>query len=279
MSWVTVNEPPDAAAFDFAASRHEPISWYPSGCASRTFMPKRVKRVMIPCGDRERLRVARRVGPAHRHRPAREPVGELLAQPEQVGERLRRMVDVALQVDDRHDAVVARGGEVVVDPVLGIAHEAVAFAEDEVVADAERVRIHAQHRAGLDRGLAVADLGRGAVDDDRLPAETRRGAGPATTSCASTGRRRAPRRAAAGRARERGPRRSRAWSVSASVHSVSISAVVQSCVSSMLRPWSVSRTASSRRARLAMPGGVVGVIGAPLLLRWPGSLERGGARR
>ncbi len=41
-------------------------------------------------------------------------------------------------------------------PCLHVAHEAVALAEDEVVADAQRVGVHAQHRPGLLRGLAVA---------------------------------------------------------------------------------------------------------------------------
>ena len=46
------------------------------------------------------------------------------------------------------------------------------------MADAERVRVHAEHRAGLLRGLAVRDLGRGAVHDHRLHAEPRGGARP-----------------------------------------------------------------------------------------------------
>ena len=89
------------------------------------------------------------------------------------------MVDVALKVYHRDDAVIAARREVIVDACLRVAHEAVAFAEDEVVTDAERVGVHAEHRAGLDRGLAVTDLRRRAVDDVRDAAETRCCAGPA----------------------------------------------------------------------------------------------------
>ncbi len=63
--------------------------------------------------------------------------------------------------------------------IFDLAHEAVALAEDEVVADAERVRVHAEHRACLLGRLAVRDLRRGAVDDHRMRAEPRRGARPA----------------------------------------------------------------------------------------------------
>ena len=58
---------------------------------------------------------------------------ELLAQPEKVGKRLRRVVDVALKVHDRNDAIVSRRGEILVDPLLRVAHEAIALAEDQIV--------------------------------------------------------------------------------------------------------------------------------------------------
>ena len=83
------------------------------------------------------------------------------------------MIDVALQVHDRHAPRVVRRGEIVVDPGLHRAQEALALAEDQVVTDAERVRVHAEHRAGLLGGLAVLDLRRSAVHDHRAHAEPR----------------------------------------------------------------------------------------------------------
>ena len=102
----------------------------------------------------------------------------MLAQPQQVGQRLGRVIDVALQVDDRDDPSVAGGGEVVVDAALHVAHERVALAEDQVVAHPERVGVHAEHRPGLLGRLAVRHLGGRAVDDDRVHAEAGRGPGP-----------------------------------------------------------------------------------------------------
>ena len=128
--------------------------------------------------DRERLGVARRVGPRHRDLAALEAAGEALAQPHQVGERLRGVVDIALQVHDRDLARVLRGRQVVVDAGLDRAHERVAGAQDQVVADPERVRVHAEHRSRLFCGLAVLDLRRAAVHDHGAHAEARGGAGP-----------------------------------------------------------------------------------------------------
>jgi len=65
------------------------------------------------------------------------------ARPEGMGEGMGRVADVALQVHHRHDAVVARRREVVVDPLLRVAHEGVPLPEEQVGADAERVRVHA----------------------------------------------------------------------------------------------------------------------------------------
>src|SRR5438477_601902 len=50
MSSTISNLPPLPAAFDLAASMVRPISLYPGGCASDTFMPKRVINVISPCG-------------------------------------------------------------------------------------------------------------------------------------------------------------------------------------------------------------------------------------
>ena len=71
-----------------------------------------------PLRHRQRLGIARGVGPGDGNRFARHAVGKSLAQEREIGERLRRMIDVALQVHDRNDALVAAGAEVVGDPLL-----------------------------------------------------------------------------------------------------------------------------------------------------------------
>ena len=91
-------------------------------------------------------------------------------------------------------------------PCFTVAHEAVALAEDQVVAHAERVRVHAQHGAGLVGGLAVLDLG--ACCRRRSPGSCRaaRRRRPTPTWCAWTCRRTAPRRAGREAARSSGRR-------------------------------------------------------------------------
>ena len=131
-----------------------------------------------PLRHREGLGVARRVGPRHGDALALETLGELLAQPAEVGQRLGGMVDVALEVDDGNLPPVACRREVGIDPLLHVAHERVSLAEDQVVPHAERVRVHAEHGAGLGRGLAVRDLGGRAVHDDRVHAQPGCGARP-----------------------------------------------------------------------------------------------------
>ena len=129
-------------------------------------------------GHRQRLGVAGRVGPAHGDAAALDGAAEVLAQPQQVGQRLGGVIDVALQVDHRHHPRIVAGHQVVGDAAQHVAHEAVALAEDQVVAHPQRVGVHAQHRAGLLGGLSVRHLRGRPVDDDRLHAQPGRGAGP-----------------------------------------------------------------------------------------------------
>ena len=75
---------------------------------------------------RHRLRVARRVRPRDGDLAALEVPAELLADRHQVGQRLERVVDVALHVEDRHGGVLGH-----------LAHVAVALAGHEVVADGD----------------------------------------------------------------------------------------------------------------------------------------------
>ena len=130
-------------------------------------------------GHGEGLGIAGGVGPGDGDFLSGEAVlAELLADPHQVGQRLRGMVDVALQVHDGDFAGVLRIGQILVDAGLDLGLEDVALAQNLVVTNAHGVAVHAQHGAGFLGGLAVIHLGGGAIDDDGHHAEACGSAGP-----------------------------------------------------------------------------------------------------
>ncbi len=125
-------------------------------------MPNRVISVIRPCGTLSGLAYdGANAQLTAILRPLRF-VAELLADRHQVGQRLRRMVDVALHVDDRH---VGGGGH--------RPHVLVALVEHEVVPDADAVAHRGENLAGVFRRFAVADLRGVGVEEVRMPAELR----------------------------------------------------------------------------------------------------------
>ena len=90
---------------------------------------------------RQRPRVRRRVRPRHRDLEAAEVLAAVLAERHQVGERLRRMVDVALKVDERD-----------VRPLRDLAHPEVALVGSEVVADGDALAVARERQRGVLRG-------------------------------------------------------------------------------------------------------------------------------
>ncbi len=109
---------------------------------------------------RQRLAVARRIRPGHRDLLALELVqaAEVLLQPRQVRHALRRVIDIALQVDHRRALRQHAVGETVVQCGADFAHVRVARAQVHVVADADGIGAERHHVGGLAHRLAVRDL-------------------------------------------------------------------------------------------------------------------------
>ncbi len=113
-----------------------------------------------PLRHRERLAVGGGVRPGHRQALAAQRLEAAVDADEvrEVGEALRRVVEVALQVDHRrplreHAFAVALG-----ERGRDLRHVGVPFAEVHVVADADDLGEEADHGGGLAHGLAVGDL-------------------------------------------------------------------------------------------------------------------------
>jgi hypothetical protein len=129
----------------------------------------------------ERLAVARRVSPGDDELPAAQPVepAEAALEVQQVGQRLGRVIDIALKVDDRRPArqyallvaFLQGGGE--------LAHIAVALAEVNVVADADGFGQERDHDGRLAHRLAVGDLRLGLVEVGERQPQGARGRGEA----------------------------------------------------------------------------------------------------
>ena len=172
----------------------------------------------------------------------------------QVGQALGRVVEVALEVDDRRAlqqdalavALVERGGD--------LAHVGVALAEEHVVADADDLGEEADHRGGLAHGLAVGDLRGGLVEllgrEAEQVAGRPEGVARARRLVAEDGRRR-------GRSRRRAPRGSRARGPRGSRRASSTRAASSrlcSQVSRKSRSWRPGASARRRRSRRGSRG-------------------------
>ena len=123
--------------------------------------------------DGQRLAVAGAVGPGHGDLLALEVLhaAEVVDDVQHVGHALRRMVDVALQVDERRalleDAVAVAFFQSVHERLLIL----VTLMDVHVVADADDVSHEGDHVGGLTDGLAVRDLALLLVEDLLLEAE------------------------------------------------------------------------------------------------------------
>ena len=124
-------------------------------------MPKRGNSVASPCGTDSRLRVGGRVRPRHRDLHAAQIVAAVLAERHQIGDRLRRMVDVALQVDQRD-----------VGPLRDLAHVAVPHVRRPGRGGSRcPCAVAGEDDAHVLRALAVRDLRLVGVEVVRVAAE------------------------------------------------------------------------------------------------------------
>ena len=127
----------------------------------------------------QRLAVAGGVGPGHGDFFTFEVFqgAEGFLEVQQVGHRLRGMIEIALQVDDggalRQDAFF----EAFFDGGSDFDHVFVAFAEENIVADADRFGDERNHVGGFADGFAVGDLRLAFVEFLQRQAQQSGGAG------------------------------------------------------------------------------------------------------
>ena len=114
----------------------------------------------MPCGTESGRAYDGRVGPRHRDLHAAQVVAAVLAQRHQVGDRLGRVVDVALEVDQRD-----------VGPLRDLAHPRVAVVRREIVADRDALAVAGEDDPHVLRALAVRDLRLVGVEEDGVAAE------------------------------------------------------------------------------------------------------------
>jgi len=110
---------------------------------------------------RERFAVAGGVGPGHGDLFSAQGFErtKVVTDLEQIGQGLGGMVDIALEVYDCGPLVQDPFCKALVDCGRDLAHIAVAFAQEHVIADADRLGKEGDHGRGLAHGLAVGDLG------------------------------------------------------------------------------------------------------------------------
>ena len=109
---------------------------------------------------REGFAIARRVGPGHGDLLTFQILQrtKVLAQPGEIGHGLRRVVDIALQIDQRRslrqDALLVA----VVQRFADFAHVGVARAKEHVIANADGVGAEGDHVGGFTDRFAVGNL-------------------------------------------------------------------------------------------------------------------------
>ena len=113
-----------------------------------------------PLGNGEGFAVTGRIGPGHGDLFSFQVFerSENTLQVQQVGHRLGRVVDVALQVDDPRALRKHAVGKGLVQRGSHLSHVGVAGTEEHVVADADDVAQEGDHGRGLANGLPVGDL-------------------------------------------------------------------------------------------------------------------------
>ena len=121
----------------------------------------------------EGLAVGRAIGPGDGDLLALEVVKatKLVDEVEQVGRRLRGVVGVGLQRDERGTVVEDAVGVGLRHGLRDLLHVRVALADELVVTDADDISHEADHRGGLAHGLAVGDLRLGLVEVLELQAQ------------------------------------------------------------------------------------------------------------
>ena len=82
----------------------------------------------------------------------------MLLQPGEVGHRLGRVVDVALQIDQSRTLRQNAIGKTVVERSANFTHVGVTSTEEHVVADTDRISAEGNHVSGFANGFTVGDL-------------------------------------------------------------------------------------------------------------------------